>query len=121
MRPFLAIVLVGALSGSCNYGIADISGVPDNPTYNRDIYPLFRDHCLLCHSSPANRGAPSTFRLDVYDDVNGVAGAKSYAFSAAYDVTSDKMPPAAKHGDAVGPNGKAMLEKWANTQPDPPQ
>ena len=112
MRFFLAVVAMGALSGSCNYGVADISGVPDNPTYTRDVYPLFRDHCLLCHSVPPDRGAPSYFRLDVYDDTNGVTGAMNMAGSALGDVKSKRMPPSAKGGEGVGPNGQAMLQKW---------
>jgi hypothetical protein len=118
MRLFPAVVLMLAFSGSCSYGVADISGVPDNPTYNKDIYPLFRDHCLLCHSSPPDRNAPHNFRLDVYatDTVNGVTvlGAMDEAALAAYDVSINKMPPGAKSGDAVGPNGRAMLQKWAD-------
>jgi hypothetical protein len=114
MRLILAVVLIGALCGSCSYGVADISGVPDNPTYNRDIYPLFRDHCLLCHSSPPNRGAPSRFRLDVYDSSNSVLGAMDEASSCAGDVKIGKMPPGAKTGDGLGPNGMAMLQKWAD-------
>jgi hypothetical protein len=114
MRLFLAVVLMGVFSGSCNYGVADISGVPDNPTYTRDIYPFFRDHCLLCHSSPPNRGAPSRFRLDVYDSNNGVLGAMDEAAACAGDVKSGKMPPGAKAGDGVGPNGMQMLQKWAD-------
>jgi hypothetical protein len=127
MRLFLAVVAIGALSGSCKYGVADISGVPDNPTYNRDIYPLYRDHCLVCHGSPPDRGAPSYFRLDVYDDILNAdqtvktSGAKSLASTCAYDVKIGKMPPGAKSGDGVGPNGYEMLQKWADTQPEPPQ
>jgi uncharacterized membrane protein len=114
MRLFLAVVAIGALFGSCNYGVADISGVPDNPTYNRDVYPLFRDHCLLCHSSPPDRGAPKYFRLDTYDDSNGVTGAMNMAASALADVKSKRMPPSAKGGEGVGPNGQAMLQKWVD-------
>ncbi len=116
MRLFPAVVLMVALFGSCSYGVADISGVPDNPTYDRDIYPLFRDHCLLCHSSPPDRGAPSTFRLDIYDTDNTthVIGAMDEAPTAAFDVSINKMPPGAKSGDGVGPNGRAMLQKWAD-------
>ena len=114
MRLFLALVLMGALSASCNYGIADISGVPDNPTFNRDIYPLFRDHCQLCHGSPANRGAPNTFRLDVYDDSGDVAGAMTMAGMSLWQVQENLMPPSAKAGDGVGPNGQAMLQKWVD-------
>ncbi len=121
MRLFSAVVLMLAFFGSCSYGVADISGVPDNPTYSKDIYPLYRDHCLLCHSSPPDRGAPSYFRLDVYDDTNNVTGAMNMASSSAYDVSINKMPPGAKSGDGVGPNGRAMLQKWADTQPEPPR
>ena len=116
MRFFLAGAVMFTLVGSCHYGVADISSVPDNPTYNRDVYPLFRDHCLLCHSSPPNRDAYKAlaFRLDVYDDTNGVPGAMSMASSALYDVNINKMPPGAKDGDGVGPNGKAMLQRWVD-------
>jgi hypothetical protein len=114
MRSVLAVVVLVALTGSCNthYGVADISAVPDNPTFNLDVYPLYRDHCLVCHSSPPDRGAPNTFRLDVYDTNNGLLGAMDMAGSAYGDVKSNRMPPTAKEGDGVGPNGQAMLKKW---------
>src|SRR5450631_2674541 len=106
MKRSLALIAT-ILVGSCHYGVSDISAVPDNPTFNRDIYPLFADHCLVCHGSPPDRGAPAYFRLDVYDDTDGgnVEGAKSAAGSALYDVKIGKMPLEAKHGDGVGPNG----------------
>jgi hypothetical protein len=112
MRFFLPVIVLAALAGSCHYGVTDISAVPDNPTYDHDVYPLFNDHCLLCHGSPPNRGAPSYFRLDVYDDTADAAGANSMAASCAGDVNINKMPPAAKGGDGVGPNGRQMLQKW---------
>jgi len=120
MKRSLAMIAT-ILVGSCHYGVRDISAVPDNPTFNRDIYPLFADHCLLCHGSPPDRGAPAYFRLDVYDDTNGgdVSGAKSMASLAAYDVQIGKMPPEAKHGDGVGPNGLKMLQNWAGMDPPP--
>jgi hypothetical protein len=113
MKRSLAVIAT-ILVGSCHYGVRDISTVPDNPTFNRDIYPLFADHCLVCHSSPPNRGAPAYFRLDVYDDTDGgnVAGANSMAGLALNDVVIGKMPPEAKVGDGVGPNGLKMLQKW---------
>ena len=107
MRVSLAVVLLSALAGSCKYGVADINGVPDNPTYNTDVYPLLRDHCLLCHGATPNRDAQkSGVRLDTYQD------AVDWSGSVLADVKSDKMPPGAKDGDGVGPNGKAMLQKW---------
>jgi mono/diheme cytochrome c family protein len=108
MRLILTVVLIGSVFASCKYGVADINAVPSNPTYNGDIYPLFRDHCLLCHGSPPNRGVYSKMRLDVYED------AKNYISSILDYVDKDKMPPAAKNGDGVGPNGKAMLHRWSD-------
>ena len=126
MKFSLAMVVSVTLAGSCHYGVADIATVPDNPTYDQNVYPLLRDHCLLCHSSPPNRGAGganSYFRLDVYGTttVNGkdIPGAGDYCGSIVGDVLIDKMPPAAKDGDGVGPNGKKMLQNWQNSQPVP--
>jgi len=121
MKFSLAMVVSVAFAGSCHYSVADIATVPDNPTYTTNVYPLLRDHCLLCHSSPPDRGAPSNFRLDVYEDTTvgntTIPGAQSYGYSIVSSVLSDKMPPAAKQGDGVGPNGKKMLENWQNNDP----
>jgi|WetSurMetagenome_2_1015567.scaffolds.fasta_scaffold544567_2 hypothetical protein len=108
----IAILFLTILTAGCNYGIRDVSSVPDNPTFNRDIYPLYADHCLVCHSSPPDRGAPTYFRLDTYDDSDAAAGAKSMASSAMADVKSGRMPPASHLGDGIGPNGLQMLERW---------
>lgn len=109
---FILVLAMAGLTQSCNYGIRDISSVPDNPTYNRDVYPLYADHCLVCHGAQPDRGAPTYFRLDRYDDDATTAGAKSMAASALADVQSGRMPIAAKNGDGVGPNGVQMLERW---------
>jgi len=114
-KLLLYLLAVGALVG-CNYGIRDVPSVPDNPTFNRDIYPLFADHCVVCHGSPPDRGAPGYFRLDRYADGDGVAGAKNMAASALGDVQSGRMPPAAKAGDGVGPNGLEMLLRWVQNE-----
>lgn len=116
MKVPFAVIAVTILIGSCHYGVKDISSVPDNPTFARDIYPLYRDHCLVCHGSPPGRGAPAYFRLDVYatDDSTNVAGAADMAAAALGDVKSGKMPPEAEKGDGVGPNGVAMLQKWVD-------
>jgi len=112
IKLLLFVTALTALTGSCNYGIRDLGSVPDNPTFNRDVYPLFADHCLVCHGSPPDRGAPTYFRLDTYDDSPGAAGANSMASAALADVESGRMPPAARDGDAVGPNGLQMLQTW---------
>ena len=107
---FLAVVAT-----SCHYAAPDLVYVPDNPGYEEDVHPLFSDHCLVCHGHPADRGAPNTFRLDVYDDTDGILGASSvYGDLALSDVKIKKMPPAAKDGDGVGPNGILMLQRWVD-------
>ena len=102
---------------ACNYSVQDIASVPDNPTYTHDVRYLLADHCLVCHSSPPNRGAPATFRLDVYADPK-VSGAGLEASVILADVktatgaTSPRMPPNVPSNEHVGPNGVAMLQKW---------
>jgi hypothetical protein len=101
--------------GSCHYGVRDIASVPDNPSYTQDVAPLLNDHCVVCHGWPPDRGAPPKFRADVYDDTNGVPGVHSYASTINYYVQKDMMPPGGvAASDGVGPNGKAMLQKWTD-------
>lgn len=111
MRPGWLAVAALSLMG-CRFGIEDIAKVPDHPTYNRDVKPLLIDHCVLCHGSPPKRGAPANFRLDQYDSLDGVLGVNAMADSIVDVTKDDRMPPAAKWGDGVGPNGKQMLERW---------
>lgn len=103
----LALLL---LASSCS-GIQDIASVPPNPTWEKDVRFYMEDHCVLCHGSPPNRGAPSSFRLDLYDVPNSdVLGARAMRASIKADVLSGKMPP----GGGLGPNGKKMIELWVN-------
>lgn len=124
--------------GACSFAAPDIEEVPENPTFTQDILPLFEDHCLLCHGNPPARGAPPDVRLDVYefvdshehhlggelgrrrdahaghDDPNatGPWGAKDMSLESLKLVERDEMPPAAKWGDGLGPNGRKMLRRW---------
>jgi hypothetical protein len=97
---------------ACSFGKADITTVPEHPTFEADVKPLLAEHCLLCHGYPAKRTAPTDFRLDVYDDADGVRGAKSEASRFVHSVEENEMPPAAAWGDGVGPNGKKLLQNW---------
>ncbi len=108
----ILLVLAGAAT-SCHYASPDLVWVPDHPGYEEDVHPLFSDHCLLCHGSPPNRGAPGSFRLDVYDDTGGVLGAYTYGPAAIDAIQKQRMPPAAKDGEGVGPNGLLMLQRWS--------
>jgi hypothetical protein len=112
MRFSIGLLGVLTVAASCHYSSPDLVYLPDNPTYEHDVHPLFSDHCLLCHSHPANRGAPNSFRLDVYDDTDGIPGANTYAEIALDDIKSKRMPPAARDGEGVGPKGIEMLQRW---------
>ena len=101
-----------AAAYACAFSKPDITVVPAHPGFAADVKPLLADHCLLCHGYPPRRNAPSSFRLDVYDDTNGVRGAKSEADRLVQSVLRGKMPPAASWGDGVGPNGTQLLQNW---------
>lgn len=125
------------LLGGCGFGAPDIEEVPENPTYSEHILPLFEDHCLLCHGNPPSRGAPPDVRLDVYDFVDSHAhhedglevrrdrhaghndpnakgpwGARDMSLESLRLVERNEMPPAAKWGDGLGPNGRKLLRRW---------
>ena len=99
---------------ACSLGKPDIARVPAHPTYETDVHSLLADHCLLCHSYPATRGAPTSFRLDVYDPPVGTSTPAAHQEASRFiqSIDNGKMPPSAAWGDGVGPNGKAMLHNW---------
>jgi hypothetical protein len=106
----IAICFVLLLS-ACSAAVQDIYSVPPEPTYDKDVRYFLADHCVLCHGSPPNRGAPATFRLDVYDVPNSTEpGAFAMASSILADITSGRMPP----GGGIGPNAKKMIALWVD-------
>jgi hypothetical protein len=110
MRWLIAPLFVLCLP-ACTIAVPDISSVPPNPTYAQDVRPYLADHCLLCHSSPPDNGAPSTFRLDVLGDTGSISGAHFMALQMigdAVSATPHQMPP----GGGLGPNGKRLLVNW---------
>ena len=112
---FLVAMFASALAApSCSLGKPDIATVPTHPTFEIDVKPLLADHCLLCHSYPTTRGAPTSFRLDVYDPPveTSTPAAHQEASRFIQSIDNGKMPPAALWGDGVGPNGKALLQNW---------
>jgi len=110
-RVFLPVILAWPLA-TCSFGKPDLATVPAHPTFEADVRPLLEDHCVLCHGYPAKRGAPTSFRLDVYA-ADVVPGAYDERARFIRSIQSDKMPPSAAWGDGVGPNGKTMLQNWA--------
>jgi hypothetical protein len=109
-----ALLAGAALSGLGCGGFAaeDVETVPDTPSFARDIAPLFASHCLHCHSEQPARGAPSYFRLDVHEDADGIAGAKTMGRAAWWEVAAGRMPPGAPLGGAMGPRGQQLLQRW---------
>lgn len=109
----LALCLL--LASACSASVKDIYEVPADPTYDKDVSFYLADHCVLCHGSPPNRGAPADFRLDVYDDPNAdVLGAYAMRDAILRNAESGRMPP----GGGLGKNGKEMLRIWvANGAP----
>lgn len=91
--------------------IPEVDSVPDYPTYVEHIRPFLADHCLLCHGAKPRNGAPSDFRLDVYEDTGKKKGAGSMAEVMADMLERGKMPPT---GNGVGPNARKMFRKWAD-------
>ena len=113
LRPMPLVAFTLTVS-ACSFGKPDIATVPAHPTFEIDVKPLLEDHCLLCHGYPATRGAPSSFRLDVYDPPAGTSTPAAHQEASRFiqSIQSGKMPPSAMWGDGVGPNGKALLQNW---------
>ena len=112
--PALALLALALAMSACSFGKPDIATVPAHPTFEIDVKPLLADHCLLCHGYPATRGAPTSFRLDVYDPPVGTSTPAAHQEASRFiqSIDNGKMPPSATWGDGVGPNGKAMLQNW---------
>ena len=113
--PFLVAIFASALAApACSFSKTDIATVPAHPTFELDVKPLMEDHCLLCHGYPATRGAPTSFRLDVYDPPVGTSTPAAHQEASRFiqSIDNGKMPPSALWGDGVGPNGKALLQNW---------
>ncbi len=91
--------------------IPDVEVVPEYPTYVEHIRPFLAQHCLLCHGERPRNGAPSRFRLDVYEDVGGKLGARSMAEAMAEILERGAMPPT---GAGVGPNARKMFRRCAD-------
>jgi len=110
---FVCLVLVG-----CG------PSAPDRPTWEADVRPVVMANCARCHGYPAANGAPSTFRLDVYDSdvTNGrfMLGAAAMArFMCARVHLRGDMPP---RDASMSERARDILARWADcTLEQPPQ
>ncbi len=83
-------------------------GVPDEPSYQRDVAPILAANCVRCHGIPVLGGAPPNFRLDSYTsyerpkrnstELEQVAGAETYAPTIAARVASSDAPMPPRFG-----------------------
>ena len=91
MAPKSMTVLVAVLflsASSLLAGAADV-GVPDKPTFTRDVLPIMQENCQDCHR-PAGLdlgGMVAPMSLLTYDEV------RPWAKAIARKVTSREMPP----------------------------
>lgn len=67
------------MNRACTYALpllalAGCLDTPAEPTWARDVQPIVAANCVRCHGAVPSGGAPTTFRLDSYDDVVGSDG-----------------------------------------------
>jgi mono/diheme cytochrome c family protein len=80
--------------------------------YNRDVFPLLRDHCAACHVA----GGPAPMSLVTYKD------AMPWAQSIRDELTAGRMPPwpvdptslAVKGADPISPRDLDVIVVWAS-------
>ncbi len=62
-------------------------------TYYNTGKAILDEHCVSCHGATPAVGAPTNFRLDVYDDID-VSGTKTVLNQVVIQVFLNTMPPA---------------------------
>ncbi|MBA3398099.1 MAG: hypothetical protein H0T89_36070 [Deltaproteobacteria bacterium] len=112
MNRTIYLGLVGLLLAAC------APDVPAAPSFQQDIQPILAANCVRCHGTPAIGGAPSGFRLDMFEDVEvidpsgvgliTIAGAKSQSSRIAARAAAGEMPPRFPLDDWQ----IEMLENW---------
>lgn len=114
------VAVLGCGAGVLSWAASD-SKVPD---FNRDIRPILSDHCYACHG-PDEGKRKAGLRLDVQEDAfkllkSGeralVAGSleKSSVIARIRTEDPDDVMPPPKHGKALTPAQKELLERWVS-------
>jgi hypothetical protein len=83
LRGFAWLATLGALVLGLAHGTEAHKPVTSPYDYNRDVYPMLRDHCGQCHSD----GGAAPMSLMSYKD------AVSWAESVRDELTEGRMPP----------------------------
>lgn len=112
-RPYAIALLASALVLVISVKQTDAhKPVTSKYDYNRDIFPLLRDHCSRCHVN----GGPAPMSLMTYNE------AVPWAESIRDEVTAGRMPPwpvdttspSIKGGDHITSREIDMLVVWAS-------
>ncbi len=106
MTPRLVVILALS-SGAC------APATPGQPTWVEDVEPILMANCVRCHSAVPSSGAPSSFRLDRFEDnvldqetIRGAQSMSLYVSARRHD-----MPAV---GPSLSPRQEDILEKWAS-------
>jgi hypothetical protein len=108
---FIAVVVVLGLTIATQHTDAH-TPVTSKYDYNRDVFPLFRDHCAACHAV----GGPAPMSLVTYKD------AMPWAQSIRDELTTGRMPPwpvdptspAVKGAAPISPRDLDVIVVWAS-------
>lgn len=89
------------------------------PDYCHDIKPILDRSCVsYCHGEENFGSSQTTFRLDVYESVGSVAGAKEKAarIKARTQDPDDPlpMPPVGSEVPPLTPEERSLIARWAN-------
>jgi mono/diheme cytochrome c family protein len=108
---FIAVAVAFGLTIATQYTDAH-TPVTSKYDYNRDVFPLLRDHCAACHVA----GGPAPMSLVAYKD------AVPWAQSIRDELTAGRMPPwpvdptspAVKGADPISPRELDVIVVWAS-------
>jgi hypothetical protein len=104
-------------------GLVTLAGcepsAPEEPTWTDDVRPILAANCVRCHGFPAIHDAPSTFRLDVYDDTftddnRQIRGAGAMSEFMWLRTAEETMPPEFPLADYQ----IETLKNWAALRPE---
>ncbi len=114
--PALRLIVAIALANGFFFALVERTDahkpVTSKYDYNRDVFPLLRDHCASCHVE----GGPAPMSLMTYND------AAPWAASIRDEVTAGRMPPwpvdvtspPVKDGHPISSRDLNIIAVWAS-------
>jgi hypothetical protein len=107
---------------ACAWARNSFAATPAKVNFNRDIRPIFSEHCYACHG-PDEPKRKAGLRLDVQEDAfkelkSGnhalVAGdlTRSATIGRITSTDPDEIMPPAKHNKPLKPEQIALLKQW---------